>query len=225
MGQGQDPGDSRARGSCQLHPREAEGWGGAVGGGLRVPGIGALLLWALATDIDRCLQNTFICGHGLMAGSLPPTWQGGGDVGRRKTRQSQGHTAGKMVGGFTPRSLSINTPEHLCARNWRPRNRGLRPCLQSRGRRSPAQVSHSRTARQTEAQVPRGALAVQGWGGVGGLSEGGLVTMGEGRECVWGVSSVRAGAEHHGRPRQGQGLGLVEALDLERLLGLFCFLF
>lgn len=60
---------------------------------------------------------------------------------------------------------------------------------------------------------------------MGGLSEGGLVTMGEGRECVWGVSSVRAGAEHHGRPRQGQGLGLVEALDLERLLGLFCFLF
>lgn len=44
--------------------------------------------------------------------------------------------------------------------------------------------------------------------------------------CV-GVSSVRAGAEHHGRPRQSQGLGLVEAsaLDLERLLGLFPILF
>lgn len=88
---------------------------GAVGGGLRVPGVGTLLLWALATDIDRCLQNTFICGHGLMAGSLPPTWQGGGDVGRRKTRQSQGHTAGKMVGGVhTQVSLHKHPRASLC---------------------------------------------------------------------------------------------------------------
>ena len=64
---------------------------------MRVPGVGALLLQALDTYIDRRLQNIFICGHGPTAGFLPPTWQGGGRVGDRKTHQGQGHTAGKTV--------------------------------------------------------------------------------------------------------------------------------
>lgn len=88
---------------------------------------------------------------------------------------------------------------------------GLRPCLQSRGRRSPAQVSHSRTARQTEAQVPRGALAVQRWGGVGRLSEGGLVTMGEGRGgnvCGGGQQCAsRGGAPWQAKARSGPRFG------------------
>ena len=157
-----------------------------MGGGMRVPGVGALLLQALDTYIDRRLQNIFICGHGPTAGFLPPTWQGGGHVGDRKTRQGQGHTAGKTVtmagGRFTPRSLAINTPEHLCARNWGPQNRGLSPCLQSRGD-FPSTGLPQKGERRTEARCQEGRSPCRAGGALAGGSGG------------WGVvSSVRAGA-------------------------------
>ena len=66
-----------------------------VGGGTRVPGVGALLLQALDTYIDLRLQNIFICGHGPTAGFLPPTWQGGGRVGNRKTHKDKGTLLGR----------------------------------------------------------------------------------------------------------------------------------
>ena len=86
--------------------------------------------------------------------------------------------------------------------------------------------SRARSSRQLHPRESEGL-----WGGRGGLSEGGLVTMGEGRDSVGvggGQQCESRGMVHHGRPRQGQGLGSVEAwaLDLERLLGLFsvfCF--
>lgn len=137
--------------------------------------------------------------------------------GTERPRQGPGHTAGKMVtmgGGvaFTPRSFAINTPEHLYARNWGPQNRGLSPCLQSRGD-FPSTGLPQKGGRRTEAQVPRGALTMQGPGGL----TGGLVMMRGGQQCE------SRGVGLHARPRQGQGLGLVDmwALDLACLLGLF----
>lgn len=176
-GQGRDPGDSRALGSGQLHTEERRAAVEPVAGGMRVPGVGALLLRAVDTHTGRRLQNISICGHGPTAGFLPPARQGGGRVGNRKTRQGQRHTAEKMVtivggggGRVMTRSFAINTPEHLCARNWGPQNRGLSPCLQSRGD-LPSTGLPQKGGRRTEAQVPRGALTVQG-PRAGGLSRG-----------------------------------------------------
>ena len=61
--------------------------------------------------------------------------------------------------------------------------------------------------------MPRGALTMQGWG----ASHRGVWWMGVGQQCE------SRGVGLHARPRQGQGLGLVDvwALDLARLLGLF----
>lgn len=88
--------------------------------------------------------------------------------------------------------------------------------------------SRARSSRQLHPREP------EGLGGGGGLSEGGGSGDdggGEGK-CRGagrgGQQCESRGMVHQGRPRQGQGLGSVEAwaLDLERLLGLFsvfCF--